>query len=46
MEESSCTYSVPLMDYQGKVHLLKARGVDYTIYAKERRVPPPVCSRK
>jgi hypothetical protein len=40
MEESSCRYSVPLMDYQGNVHLLKARGVDYTIYTKERRVPP------
>jgi hypothetical protein len=40
MEESSCRYSVPLVDYQGDVHLLKARGVDYTIYAKERKVPP------
>jgi hypothetical protein len=39
MEESSCKYSVPLLDYQGNVHLLTARGVDYTIYAKERRVP-------
>jgi hypothetical protein len=40
MEESSCKYSVPLLDYQGNVHLLTARGVDYTIYTKERRVPP------
>jgi hypothetical protein len=39
-EESSCRYSVPLVDWQGNVHLLKARGVDYTIYAKERKVPP------
>jgi hypothetical protein len=39
MDESSCRYSVPLVDCQGNVHLLKARGVDYTIYAKERKVP-------
>jgi len=40
MDESSCGYSVPLMDCQGNVRLLKARGVDYTIYTKERKVPP------
>jgi hypothetical protein len=40
MDESSCGYSVPLMDCQGNVHFLKARGVDYTIYTKERKVPP------
>ncbi len=40
MDESSCGYSVPLMDCQGNVRLLKARGVDYTIYIKERKVPP------
>jgi hypothetical protein len=40
LDESSCGYSVPLVDWQGNVHLLKARGVDYTIYAKERKVPP------
>jgi hypothetical protein len=38
-EESSCKYSVPLVDWQGNVHTLGARGVDYTIYAKERKVP-------
>ncbi len=36
MDESSCRYSVPLVGWQGDVHLLRARGVDYTIYAKER----------
>ncbi len=40
MDESSCRYSVPLMDCHGNVRLLKARGVDYTVYTKERRVPP------
>ncbi len=40
MDESSCRYSVPLVDCHGNVHLLRARGVDYTIYAKERKVPP------
>jgi hypothetical protein len=39
MDESSCSYHVPLAGWQGNIHLLKARGVDYTIYAKERRVP-------
>jgi hypothetical protein len=39
-EESLCRYSVPLMDWQGNTQLLKARGVDYTIYAGERKVPP------
>jgi hypothetical protein len=39
-DESSCRYSVPMVDWQGNVHLLKARGVDYMIYAKERKVPP------
>ena len=34
MEESSCKYSVPLLDYQGNVRLLTARGVDYTIYTR------------
>jgi hypothetical protein len=38
-EESLCRYSVPLVDWQGNTHLLKARGVDYTIYAGERKVP-------
>jgi hypothetical protein len=40
VDESSCRYSVPLVDCQGNMHLLKARGVGYTIYAKERKVPP------
>ncbi len=40
VDESSCGYSVPLVDCQGNVHLLKARGVGYTIYTKERKVPP------
>ena len=40
MEESSCGYSVPLMDCRGNVHFLKARGVDYTIYSNQREVPP------
>ncbi len=40
MDESSCRYSVPMVDCQGNVRLLKARGVDYTIYTKERKVPP------
>jgi hypothetical protein len=40
MEESSCGYSVPLMDCRGNVHFLKARGVDYTIYSNQRKVPP------
>jgi hypothetical protein len=39
-EESLCKYSVPLVDWQGNKHLLKAGGVDYTIYARERKVPP------
>jgi hypothetical protein len=39
MDESSCGYRVPLAGWRGNTHLLKARGVDYTIYAKERRVP-------
>ncbi len=39
MDERSCRYSFPLVDCQGNVHLLRARGVDYTIYAKERKVP-------
>ncbi len=32
VDESSCGYSVPMVDCQGNVRLLKARGVDYTIY--------------
>ena len=40
MDESSCRYQVPLVDNQGNVQLLKARGVDYTIYTTERKVPP------
>jgi hypothetical protein len=40
MDESSCRYNVPLVDYQGNAHVLRARGVDYTIYTKERNVPP------
>jgi hypothetical protein len=40
VDESSCGYSVPMVDCQGNVSLLRARGVDYTIYTKERRVPP------
>jgi hypothetical protein len=40
VDESSCRYSVPMVDCQGNVRLLKARGVDYTIYTKERKVPP------
>ena len=28
------------MNCHGNVRLLKARGVDYTIYTKERKVPP------
>jgi hypothetical protein len=39
-EESLCKYFVPLVDWQGNTHLLKAGGVDYTIYAGERKVPP------
>jgi hypothetical protein len=38
-EESLCKYSVPLVDWQGNTHWLKARGVGYTIYAGERKVP-------
>ncbi len=38
-EESLCKYSVPLVDWQGNAHWLKARGVGYTIYAGERKVP-------
>jgi hypothetical protein len=34
-----CRYSVPLMDWQGNTQLIKARGVDYRIYAQERKVP-------
>jgi hypothetical protein len=40
LDESSCRYSVPMVDCQGNVRSLKARGVDYTIYTKERKVPP------
>jgi hypothetical protein len=39
MDESPCSYRVPLAPWRGSKRLLKARGVDYTIYAKERRVP-------
>jgi hypothetical protein len=39
VDESSCGYHVPLTGWRGDTHLLKARGVDYTIYAKERKVP-------
>jgi hypothetical protein len=39
-EESLCKYSIPLRDWQGNRQLLKARGVDYTIYVGERKVPP------
>jgi hypothetical protein len=38
-EESLCKYSVPLVDWQGNSHWLKARVVEYTIYAGERKVP-------
>ena len=40
VEESSCGYSVPMVDCQGNVRLLRARGVDYTIYSNQRKVPP------
>ncbi|MFO0007008.1 MAG: hypothetical protein ACK559_38420, partial [bacterium] len=39
MDKSSCGYRVPLAGWRGSKCLLKARGVDYTTYAKERRVP-------
>jgi hypothetical protein len=32
-------YSIPLMDWQGNMQLIKARGVDYTICVQERKVP-------
>ncbi len=44
-EESLCRYSVPLVDWQGNTHLFKARGVDYTIYAGERKVPPKAAAQ-
>jgi hypothetical protein len=44
VEESSCEYSVPMVDCQGNVRVLRARGVGYTIYTKERMVPPTACA--
>jgi len=38
-EESLCKYAVPLVDWKGSTHWLKARGVGYTAYAGERKVP-------
>jgi hypothetical protein len=38
-EESLCKYAVPLVDWKGSKHWLKARGVEYTVYAGKRKVP-------
>jgi hypothetical protein len=38
-EESLCKYAVSLVDWKGSTHWLKARGVEYTAYAGERKVP-------
>jgi hypothetical protein len=47
-EESSCRYSVPLVDWQGNVHLLKARGVDTQSTPRRGRcrLRLPQCSRR
>jgi hypothetical protein len=37
-EEILCRYIVPLVDWQGNMQLVKAQGLDYTIYAEERKV--------
>jgi hypothetical protein len=37
---SKCRYTVPLVDSGGHTRLLKARGVEYTVYASPTIVPP------
>jgi hypothetical protein len=37
---SECRYTVPLVDSGGHTRLLKARGVEYTVYASAMIVPP------
>jgi hypothetical protein len=38
-EESTCTYLVPILDWQGKTQLIKAAGVKYVRYCGKTRVP-------
>jgi hypothetical protein len=37
---SECRYTVPLVDSGGRTRLLKARGVEYTVYSGATTVPP------
>ncbi len=37
---SECRYTVPLVDSGGRTRLLKARGVEYTVYTGPTVVPP------
>jgi hypothetical protein len=37
---SECRYTVPLVDSGGHTRLLKARGVEYTVYSSPMIVPP------
>jgi hypothetical protein len=37
---SECRYTVPLVDSGGHTRLLKARGVEYTVYSSPKNVPP------
>ncbi len=37
---SECRYTVPLVDSGGRTRLLKARGVEYTVYSSDTAVPP------
>jgi hypothetical protein len=37
---SECRYTVPLVDSGGRTRLLKARGVEYTVYSSATVIPP------
>jgi hypothetical protein len=39
MEESTCMYLVPVVDWQGKTQLIKAAGVKYAGYCGKTQVP-------
>ncbi|MFN9904628.1 MAG: hypothetical protein ACK56F_00710, partial [bacterium] len=41
---SECRYTVPLVDSGGRTRLLKARGVEYTVYTGPTVVPPNASS--
>ncbi len=39
VEQLQVQYTVPVMDWTGSTQLIKARGVNYTVYMEARRVP-------